>query len=82
MKLLLLVCWILDDGFLSIDDMLLELMGQHACNHGNSHTFIPHCLNINYWHAEVHTVQMPSPSIGAHLKDFAILFQASVTCVF
>lgn len=41
MNLLLLVCWILDDGFLSIDDMLLELMGQHACNHGNSHIYFP-----------------------------------------
>lgn len=33
-NLLLLVCRVLDDSFLSIDHMLLELMGQHACNHG------------------------------------------------
>ena len=82
MSLLLLVCRVLDNGFLSINDMLLELMGQHACNHGKSHTLILPCLNINYWHSQAQTVHLLLPSIGVHLKHLAILFQMSVTCVF
>ena len=40
---------------------------------------------VHRWQSQ--TMKLPnvhkhSPSIGEHLKDFAILFQASVTCVF
>lgn len=78
----MLVCRVLDDGFLSIDDMLLELMGQHACENGKSQTTIQPCSNINCYRSQAQTVRVLLPSIGEHLKDLAILFQASVTCVF
>lgn len=79
---LLLVRWVLDDSFLSINHMLFELMGQHACTHRrNKLSQAVKSWLVNVTEPEV-TKCSHSPSMGVHLNDFAILFQASVTCVF
>lgn len=79
---LLLVRWVLDDSFLSINHVLFELMGQHACTHcRNKLSQAVKSWLVNATELEV-TKCSHSPSIGVHLNDFAILFQASVTCVF
>lgn len=85
---LLLVRWVLDDSFLPINHVLFELMGQHACKYWRNklsqacHITSSQRIPMGSQSSRVPHVRKDSPSIGAHLNDFAILFQASVTCVF
>lgn len=57
--------------------MLLQLVGEHTCTQDKA-CQVPSCKATD----ERGSAARHSPSMGLHLNDFAILFQACVTCVF